>query len=86
VGWTFFWMMVVLKVPIAALLYIVFWAIRQTDAEPTGDGDGGIRPPRHPRPPHRPRRRGPHGAPGVAATPRVRRPAQAARRGTQRHP
>ena len=83
-------MMVVLKVPIAALLYVVFWAVKQTDEEPTGDGDGGIRPTRHPRPPSRPRHRGPHGAPGAAEgrepRPRVRPPVRAGRRGTQRHP
>lgn len=74
-GWTFFWLMVALKVPIAALLYIVWWAIHQTDEDeaPAG-GDGGVRPPHRPRLPRHPRRRGPHGAPGAAgAPPRVRR-------------
>ena len=58
--------MVGLKIPIAALLYLVWWAIHQTPetAEP-GIGDGGSRRPRHPRPPlpRRPRPRGAHGLP-----------------------
>lgn len=64
-GWTFVWLMVALKIPIAGLFYIVWWAIKSTDEEPVsgGDGDGGVRPPQRP---HRrgpnPRRRGPHGA------------------------
>jgi len=84
-GWTFFWMAVVLKVPIIGLLYLVHWAVRQTDAEPTSDGEGGVRPPEHPRPPHHPRHRGPHGAPDATPGPRVRPPARTAR-DRQRHP
>ena len=61
--WAFIWMMFVLKIPIAGLLWIVWHAINsvpeQADAAPgPSDGGGGI----HPRP-HRPRppRRGEHG-------------------------
>jgi hypothetical protein len=73
VGWTFLWLMVGLKLPIAALLYIVWYAVK-SPPEPAGGGAGGggaKRP--HPRPP-RPRRprRGPHGEPAPAAPPRVR--------------
>ena len=32
-GWGFVWLMLVLKIPIAMLLYIVWWAIKQSDAE-----------------------------------------------------
>ncbi len=72
--WTFIWLMLLLKIPIAGLLWIVWWAIHKTDEEPavSGEEDGGSklrlqthRPPRSPRPwaPRRPRR-GPHtGAP-----------------------
>lgn len=73
---TFIYMMVVLKLPIAALLWIVWWAIRATpeiDAE--DGGDGGVRKPRHkpPRPPRSPRpRRGPHADPPPPAPARVR--------------
>ena len=67
-AWTFIWLMVFLKIPIAAMLGIVWWAVRQdTDPDTVSDDDGGIKhlPPK-PRHPHRPRlprtpRRGPHG-------------------------
>jgi len=60
--WAFIWLMIVLKIPLAAALWIIWWSIR---SEPVTDDDerterggpgGG-----HPRP-HRPRspRRGPH--------------------------
>jgi hypothetical protein len=55
--------MVILKIPVAALLYLVWWAIRQTDAPaeaPETDEDHGFR--RRRPEPKRPRgpRRGPH--------------------------
>jgi hypothetical protein len=79
---TFIFLMVALKVPIAGLLYIVWWAIH-AEPEPVtanSDDDGGSKQPHDPRPrrPHprpalpRPPRRGPHGAPPVPAPPRVR--------------
>lgn len=87
--WAFIWMMVVLKIPIAMLLYIVWWAIKQSEPElGTRDQDGGVRPPHGPRvPDHRPRRRGPHGSPGAGASPpRVRGGLAATRaRADQRH-
>ena len=59
--------MLVLKIPIAALLWLVWWAIHQEPEEVTPRDDGGIkvpgdRMPVHPRKPlpHAPRR-GPHG-------------------------
>ncbi len=73
---TFLFMMLALKVPIAALIWLVWWAIKQ-EPEPAAepDGDGGARRPqvRHPRPP-RPRRprRGSHGDPPAPAPARVR--------------
>ncbi len=87
--WGFIWLMFVLKIPIAALLYIVWWAIKQHEPEaPVTGEDGGVKPPHRPRvPDHRPRRRGPHGAPGSAVAPRSRRPAPALQaRADQRHP
>jgi hypothetical protein len=63
----FVFLMVGLKLPIAALLYIVWWAIHATP-ETEDQDDGGtkvLRPssPRHPRDRRpRPRRRGPHGS------------------------
>ena len=75
-GWGFFWMMVVLKIPIIALLCLVYWAVKQVDAEmelPSDDGGGSDRHPhrggpRRPRPP----RRGPHAEPAPRAPSRVR--------------
>ena len=76
---TFIFLMVVLKLPIFALFYIVWWAVHaEPEPEPvTGDDGGTKRPinprPRHPRPvlPRNPRR-GPHGAQRVPAPPRTR--------------
>jgi hypothetical protein len=75
--WTgFLFLMLALKIPLGMLLYLVWWAIRQTPDEegvPQGD-DGGSRvgdAPRRPFPRH-PRRRGPHGDPLPATPPRVR--------------
>jgi hypothetical protein len=82
----FIWMMVILKIPIAALLWLVWYAAKEP--EPTVDEDqdsGGSdrrhrREPRHPRPP---RRGGPHAAPAPATPPRVRTVAKGRR--TSRH-
>ena len=44
-GWTFVYLMVVLKIPIALLLYIVWWAVHQVPDDETEQqhGDGGAR-------------------------------------------
>ena len=74
--WAFIYLMFVLKIPIIALLAIVWWAVRsQPETAPDSDsGDGGqkVRV-RHPRqtPPRRPRR-GPHGDPPAPSPPRTR--------------
>jgi hypothetical protein len=63
VGWAFFYMMVVLKIPIAFALWLIWWALREPTApeHERSDDDGGSRKPRHPRGrPPRPPRRGPH--------------------------
>ncbi|MCD6725828.1 MAG: hypothetical protein LT070_01135, partial [Solirubrobacteraceae bacterium] len=39
-GWTFVYLMLVLKIPIVALLWLVWWAVHQTPDEEAG-GDGG---------------------------------------------
>lgn len=74
----FLFLMFALKVPLGMLLYIVWWAIRQTPDEeslPQSD-DGGSRagdPKRPRRPfPRQPRSRGPHGDPAPTAPPRTR--------------
>jgi len=78
--WGFIWIMLILKIPLAALIYIVWWAIRQEPEEPeatddTSGGGGVKRPPhdRHPRKPfpHAPRR-GPHGDPAHLPPSRIR--------------
>jgi len=74
--WAFLYMMVILKIPIVALAYIVWWAIRQHEPiEPASD-DGG---PGVSEGPHRSRRggprgprRGPHGGRMPPSPPRVR--------------
>lgn len=71
---TFIYLMFVLKIPIIALLWIVWWAIHQTpDVDTAGPDDGGTKQAPHPRRPfpHTPRR-GPHGDPLPAAPARVR--------------
>lgn len=67
--------MIGLKIPIAALLWLVWWAIHQEPEPAEGSrDDGGSKHPRHPRPPlgRRPRRRGPHGAQLPSAPARTR--------------
>ena len=72
--WAFIWLMVVLKIPVIAAIWLVWWAMK---AEPElTDEDGGIDVPDVP-PPHRPKnprrpRRGPHGDPEAPSPPRVR--------------
>lgn len=74
--WTgFLFLMLALKIPLGALLWLVWWAVRQTPDEehlPQG-GDGGSRVEDRPRPtpPRRPRR-GPHGDPAPTAPARTR--------------
>ncbi len=69
--------MIVLKLPIAALLYIVWRAINDVEPidEPETGEDGGSKTPPVPTGPRAPRRRGPHGEPPLAAPPRRRVPA-----------
>ncbi len=71
---TFIWMFVVLKIPIAALLILVWWAIKEPEPVGANEDDGGSRRPdphRGPRLP-RPPRRGPHATEPLPSPPRVR--------------
>jgi hypothetical protein len=69
-------MLVILKIPIVMLLWIVWWAVRNVDAEMDLPADGGSGDrlvhersrPRRPRPP----RRGPHAEPPPRPPSRVR--------------
>ena len=70
-----FWLILVMKIPIAALLYIVWWAIREPPVPETdsGDGGGGIASDPHPRiRPPQPPRRGPHAGRAPSAPKRTR--------------
>lgn len=73
--WAVFWLAVVLKIPIVALLLIVWWAIREPPLPEAEDDDkgGSDRDPWHPRrrPPHPPRR-GPHRRPAPGSPARMR--------------
>ena len=77
-AWGILWLAIALKVPIIALLYLVWWAIKDPPVAMVDEGDGGSPdrdPSPHPRdrPPHPPRR-GPHGPPEpVVARARSRR-------------
>jgi hypothetical protein len=67
--------MLFLKLPILALLGIVWWAARQTPDPAAGsdDGGGGVRRRPHPRPPFSGApRRGPHGGRALPPPARVR--------------
>ena len=74
--WAFIYLMLVLKIPIAALLLIVWWAIRSAPEQNDRSADGGggsktrRRHPRRPLPRHP--RRGPHGDPLPLPPPRTR--------------
>ena len=76
VGWTFVYLMLILKIPIAGLFWIVWWAVKaepEAEGEPpeAPEGGGGSKHPRTPIGP-RPRRRGPHGDPQPSAPSRSR--------------
>jgi hypothetical protein len=71
--------MLILKIPLAALIYIVWWAIKQEPEQPESQDDGGgggikrLPHDRHPRRPFpRHPRRGPHGDPPHRSPARVR--------------
>jgi hypothetical protein len=74
--WAIFWIAVVMKIPLAMLLWIVWWAIKDPPLAETSEDEGGghDRDPRpHPRGrPPRPPRRGPHRAPTPQAPRRMR--------------
>ena len=79
-AWGFIWIMFVLKIPLVALLWLVWYAIHaepEPAAEDSDDGGIGKPHPHEPRGPGRPRHRGPHGDPVVPSPPRVRTTAQA---------
>jgi hypothetical protein len=74
--WGFVWLMLALKIPLAGLIYIVWWAIKQEPEDASGsDDDGGVHRNQRPHPPKpfpRLPRRGPHGDPAPMPPSRVR--------------
>jgi len=79
----FLWMMLVLKIPLLAALWIVWWSVRaepEPREEAETEDDGGSPHPRPRRP--GPARRGPHGHPTPSSPRRVR--ALAKRRAARR--
>jgi hypothetical protein len=77
------WLFVALKIPLLALCWLVWWAIRQEPEpeEPGTGGDGGQRTRPHPPPTlPRPPRRGPHAGAPLPSPPRVRSVTARARR------
>jgi hypothetical protein len=75
VGWTFFYMFVVLKIPIIALFCLVWWAIKSEPEPADGEPRERLRrDPIHPRPPRwpHPSRRGPHAEPPPVPPQRIR--------------
>jgi hypothetical protein len=88
-GWTLFFMMVILKIPLVAALYLIWWAVKEEPRPEESPAEDGPGPRRKPPPlPRRPRR-GPVGGAGCRPAPcpelehvSPRRPAPAfARRG-----
>ena len=69
--WGFLWVMLVLKIPLAMLLYIVWYAVKAVPEPPPGDNRDGGTGPRRPGP----RRRGPHGDRVLPPPARTRTPA-----------
>ena len=84
---TIIWMAVILKIPIVALLWLVWWAAKEPEPAGADEGEGGSKRPNRPHPPRtppRPPRRGPdHSAP-LPAPPRVRTRAVGSRSGASR--
>src|SRR5215218_8777774 len=68
--WPIFFLAVVLKIPVLASMWLVYWAAKQHDEEPetvTDEDGGGFKRRPQPKLPRGPRRGGPHG--GGAALP-----------------
>ena len=69
-------LMIVLKVPIVAAGWIIWWAVRAEpdplEEQSQDDGGSKQRPPHPRRPLPRGPRRGPHGDPALPSPPRVR--------------
>jgi hypothetical protein len=71
---TVIWMALVLKIPIAALLWLVWYAAKEPEPVGADEDDGGSKRPERPHGPRpsRPPRRGPHSGAPLPSPPRVR--------------
>jgi hypothetical protein len=79
--WFSIWFLVILKIPIAYLGYVIWWAVKdppepssgpEFGAAESGNGNGGVGGPARRRAPNRPipgRRPGPHGVPARRPVP-----------------
>jgi hypothetical protein len=79
--WFSIWFLVILKIPIAYLGYVIWWAVKdppepssgpEFGAAESGNGNGGVGGPARRRAPHKPipgRRPGPHGVPARRPVP-----------------
>jgi hypothetical protein len=67
-GWTLFFMMVILKIPLAAALYLIWYAVKQEPEPEESPGADERQPWRKPPPLHSPRR-GPVGGAGCRPLP-----------------
>jgi hypothetical protein len=72
--WAVFWLAVVLKIPVLAALWLVWYAVRAEPLPESGPSDGGGSDRHPPSRPHHPRppRRGPHREPAPRSPERVR--------------
>jgi hypothetical protein len=73
--WAVFWLAIILKIPIAALFMIIWWALRDPPVPEADREDGGGGSSRDPHPrirPPQPPRRGPHTDPAPSSPSRVR--------------
>jgi hypothetical protein len=72
--WGFIWMVVVLKIPIVALLWLVWWAVHAEPEPAADDASGGDGWDGHSPRPHKPRppRRGDHAEPAPQPPARIR--------------
>jgi hypothetical protein len=68
-GWTLFFMMVILKIPLAAALYLIWYAVKQEPDPEESPGSDDRQPWRKPPPLPRSPRRGPAGGAGCRPLP-----------------
>jgi hypothetical protein len=71
---TVIWMALVLKIPVAALLWLVWYAAKEPEPIGADEDEGGSKRPERPHGPRpsQPPRRGPHSGAPLPAPPRVR--------------